>query len=259
MKRLSTVLVLSIIPILGFAGTDYTGKELKQVQQTPCPDWYGDNEFNVTLWGTYAFTGTDYNPNLDVIDLAVSTSEGSTVHGTFDRYIGGDHAWGGGGDVKYFFNRYFGVGIEGFVLNAKKGGFDIDLRPLDEVFLHDRFSHERAIGSVLGTFTLRYPIRCSRFAPYAWAGGGAIFGGGESDQFIATSTGGAAAAAQELPFVNIRTRHFGTETKLTGQFGYGIELRLSRHFGWTNDFSWNVVDGPQNNFGMFRSGLTFAF
>jgi hypothetical protein len=26
-----------------------------------------------------------------------------------------------------------------------------------------------------------------------------------------------------------------------------------------NDFSWNVVDGPKNNFGMVRSGVTFAF
>jgi len=26
-----------------------------------------------------------------------------------------------------------------------------------------------------------------------------------------------------------------------------------------NDFSWNVVDGPDNNFGMVRSGVTFAF
>jgi hypothetical protein len=25
------------------------------------------------------------------------------------------------------------------------------------------------------------------------------------------------------------------------------------------DFSWNVVNGPRNNFGMVRSGLTFAF
>jgi hypothetical protein len=28
---------------------------------------------------------------------------------------------------------------------------------------------------------------------------------------------------------------------------------------WMADFSWNVVDGPGNNFGMVRSGLNFAF
>jgi hypothetical protein len=26
-----------------------------------------------------------------------------------------------------------------------------------------------------------------------------------------------------------------------------------------SDFSWNVVNGPDNNFGMARSGITFAF
>jgi len=26
-----------------------------------------------------------------------------------------------------------------------------------------------------------------------------------------------------------------------------------------SDFSWNVVNGPNNNFGMARSGVTFAF
>ena len=44
--------------------------------------------------------------------------------GTYDHYIGGDHAWGGGGDIKYFFYRYFGIGVEGFALNASKTGFE---------------------------------------------------------------------------------------------------------------------------------------
>ena len=44
-----------------------------------------------------------------------------------------------------------------------------------------------------------------------------------------------------------------------GQFGGGFEVRITRHIGWMNDFSWNVVDGPKNNFGMVRSGLNFAF
>ena len=44
-----------------------------------------------------------------------------------------------------------------------------------------------------------------------------------------------------------------------GEFGAGFEVRITRHVGWMNDFSWNVVDGPKNNFGMARSGLIFAF
>jgi len=54
------------------------------------------------------------------------------------------------------------------------------------------------------------------------------------------------------------TEHPGSETKLMGQFGFGLEVRIMRHVGWTNDISWGVIDGPRNNFGMIRSGLTLA-
>jgi len=44
-----------------------------------------------------------------------------------------------------------------------------------------------------------------------------------------------------------------------GQFGGGVEVRITPHIGWIADFSWNVVDGPHNNFGMARTGINFAF
>ena len=44
-----------------------------------------------------------------------------------------------------------------------------------------------------------------------------------------------------------------------GQVGGGFEVRFTPHIGWINDFSWNVVDGPKNNFGMVRTGVNFAF
>jgi hypothetical protein len=230
-----------------------SGKEMKQVALVPpCPEWYGDREWNVNLWGTYAFTNTEYAPNLWLVDVVQSTSEGNPVLGTYDRYIGGDHAWGGGADIKYFFCRYFGVGIEGFALEASKNGFDIFEDPTIPIFTRERINHDHTIGAVLGTFTLRYPIPCTRLAPYAWAGIGAIFGGGESDVL---HTQGPPDAFQ----VHAQTEHFGSETKLLGQFGAGLEFRIARHFGWTNDLSFGVIDGPQNNFGMFRSGLNFAF
>src|SRR2546423_8781901 len=180
MKRV--IITLSILAAfstrLVFAGE----MEMKQAAvASSCPEWYADNEWNVNLWGTYVFTNTDYNPNLDVPDLIQSTSEGHTVGGSFDRYIGNDHAWGGGGDIKYFFYRYFGLGLEAFVLDAHKRSFFIDLRPVDGVFIGRNVDQERAVGAVLGTLTLRYPIHCSRFSPYGWAGIGAIFCGGESD------------------------------------------------------------------------------
>src|SRR5213079_603927 len=219
---------LSKVPADSYSGKD-SGKEMKQVAPPPCPQWYGDNEWNVNLWGTYAFTNTEYNPNLWLVDVVQSTSEGHPVLGTFDHYIGGDHAWGGGGDIKYFFHRYFGVGIEGFALDASKNGFDIFEDPTIPIFTTEKINHDHTIGAVLGTFTLRYPIPCSRFAPYAWAGVGAIFGGGESDQLITNEIGeaGAGEPAQNLPFVNARTRHFDGETKLIGQFGYGLEVRFT--------------------------------
>ena len=43
---------------------------MKQVAYVPpCPEWYGDNEWNVNLFGTYAFTNTEYNPNLWLVDV----------------------------------------------------------------------------------------------------------------------------------------------------------------------------------------------
>ena len=146
MKRL--ILALTIFSTFcGFVSAgEYAGKEMKQVAPAPCPEWYGDNEWSVNLWGTYAFTNTDYARNLWLVDLVQSTSEGGTVLGTFDKYIGGDHAWGGGGDIKYFFHRYFGVGVEGFVLDANRGGFDIFEDP-GIVFFRERTNDRRAIGS----------------------------------------------------------------------------------------------------------------
>ena len=233
------------------SGKDY-GKEMKQVASPSCPEWYGDREWNVNLWGTYAFTNTEFAPNPSLVDIVQSTSEGNPVLGTYDRYIGGDHAWGGGGDIKYFFCRYAGIGVEGFALDAHKPGFDIFEDPTIPIFTRERINHDHTVGAVLGTFTLRYPIPCTRFAPYAWAGVGAIFGGGERDVL---HTQGPPDAFQ----VHAQTDHFGSETKVLGQFGAGLEFRIARHVGLTNDLSFGVINGPQNNFGMFRSGVNFAF
>src|SRR6266513_6084154 len=167
-RTILTAAVCSAVIAGAYAG-DYTGKEMKQAAPPPCPEWFADNEWNVSLWGTYAFTNTDYARNLDLIDVIQSTTEGGAVLGEYDRYIGDDHAWGGGADLKYFFHRYFGVGVEGFVVDANKGGFEIFENP-GVTFIRDRTNHDRAVSSVLGTFTLRYPVQCTRFAPYAWAG-----------------------------------------------------------------------------------------
>lgn len=157
---------------------------------------------------------------------------------------------GGGIDAKYFFCRYFGVGIEGYALNVRQSYpnvfipfFGIGSGGIVET-AHDR----RAVGSVLATFTLRYPIGCSRFAPYLIAGGGGVFDGGQITTISTTA----------LPDGVITFRSDGA-TKAVGQFGGGFEVRLTPHIGLINDFIWNVVDGKNNDFGMARTGVNFAF
>jgi hypothetical protein len=145
MKRLLLCLVgLNLVASAAFAGVGYSGKEIKQVAPPPCPEWYADREFNVSLWGTYVFTGTNW------ID---------------DRYIESDHAWGGGIDLKYFFMRYIGVGIEGWVVDARQARQDVFIDFSDGIFASSIHRENNAIGAVLGTLTLRYPISCTRFAP----------------------------------------------------------------------------------------------
>jgi len=180
-KILTSFIGVATIASAAFAGTEYTGKEMRQTAVAPEECWYADNEWNVSLWGTYAFTGTE-SRGIGAPDFFAGGADG-------DRYLETDHAWGGGGDVKYFWHRYFGFGVEGFGLDAKRTRFDFTGVPTAGGFVFTKDEDRRAIGAVLGTFTIRYPIGCSRFAPYAWAGGGSIFGGGDRDRVVATGNG----------------------------------------------------------------------
>lgn len=223
MKKL--IFCLCALVALGsaaFAGTAETySKESKNVVP-PCPEWYGDSEWNLNLWETYVFADDN------------------------DLYLGDNHAFGGGADLKYFFHRYFGIGIQGWVVNAERQTFDLNLNPPPVVVTGE---DSRAIGAFLGTFTLRFPGRCSRFAPYIWGGGGVIFGGGDRDEVILGAVG-----AQPTQIV----RH-DSSTEGIGQIGAGFEIRFTRHIGWTNDFSWNFITRDNSDFGMARSGINFAF
>lgn len=228
----------------------------KEIAPPPCPSWYADNEWNVSIWGTYAFTANDYPNAANTVFLGgrpVVSGGGSGAE--YDRYIDADHAWGGGIDLKYFFKRYFGIGIEGWAANAQRSVGTVTILPPPPGFIGSRViidnEHEdRTVGSLLGTFTLRYPIGCSRFAPYVWVGGGAIFGGGEVDEIVVNDIPSGAF---------LTTFHKGSETKIIGQVGGGFEIRLTKCIGLTNDFSWNVIEGQRNNFGMARTGINFAF
>ncbi|MEP6955565.1 MAG: hypothetical protein ABI883_01975 [Chthoniobacterales bacterium] len=222
MKKLTlTLCAVSVLASAAFAGTStYSGKEMKQVEQAPCPTWYADNEFNVTISGVYAATVNKHDD---------------------DTYLGDDHSWGGAIDAKYFFRRYFGLGIQGF-------GVDTDNTHRDpQGFRRDSSGF---VGGVLGTFTFRYPIPCTRFAPYAWIGGGVIFDGGSngrSRDFDVDNTD------------DLFNNGNSGDARLMAQYGAGFEVRFTPHVGLMNDVSYNHLEGGENDFIQFRSGLNFAF
>lgn len=243
--------ILTYLFVLGLSlSTLKAGQETYSSKETAaapvCPVWYGDREWNVSLWGTYAFTANDY-PTLENADQGgLTLINGSAGH--HDRYLNADHAWGGGLDGKFFFARYFGIGVQGYALDVRQSFPDVNF-----VFINipgrnfARTDHDqRAIGAVLGTLTFRYPIGCSRFAPYVFAGGGEIFGGGQQSTILHGVD-------------TVTTVRSGSRSEAVGQFGGGLEVRLTPHIGVISDFSWNVVDGRDNNFGMARAGVNFAF
>jgi hypothetical protein len=227
MKKLTLSLCAAIaMASAAYAGETYT-KESKSVAPPPCPQWYADNEFNLTLSGVYMWTGNNWED---------------------DQYFAVDHAWGGAIDAKYFVHRYFGFGVQGWVARATTHDIFEDTVTGARVW-GDEDDH--AIGGILGTFTLRFPINCSRFAPYFWVGGGGVFGGGRDHDFFLTPVAGHLRP--------IRREFDDHEAKAVGQVGGGFEVRLTPHIGWTNDVSWNIVSGSDNNFGVARTGINFAF
>lgn len=223
MKKLTlTVCALTALVSAVSAGTEtYSGKDSKQVMPAPCPPWFADTEWNVTISGVYAPTTNDWRE---------------------DRYLGVDHGWGAAIDAKYFFHRYFGVGVQGF-------GFGLDRHARFARF--ERFEDDDDsdfAGGILGTFTFRYPIPCSRFAPYAWAGVGGIWGGGRTRRLAFDDDDNAFVIEDN-----------NSDGRIMGQYGVGFEVRFTRHIGWTNDVSYNHVEGGRNDFLQVRTGLNFAF
>jgi hypothetical protein len=226
MKKLALSLCAAVaLSSAAFAGSETYSKESKSVAPPPCPEWYADREFNLSLSGVYAFTGSDWRD---------------------DTYFAADHAWGGALDAKLFVHRYFGFGVQGFVTRT-------DTREIgDNGFVRFPLTTDdtHAVGGVLGTFTLRLPISCSRFAPYVWLGGGGIFGGGRDHDFFLDPN---------QPLGIVRREFDRSDSRALGQVGGGFEVRFTPHIGLLNDFSWNVVSGANNNFGMARTGINFAF
>lgn len=225
MKKLTlTVCALTALVSAAFAGTSsYSGKEMKQAVEQPCPEWYADNEWNVGISGVYAPTANEWEE---------------------DTFLGVDHAWGGAIDAKYFFRRYFGLGIQGFGLSVN-GDNNNDFAGFDDDDDGD------FAGGVLGTFTFRYPIPCSRFAPFAWVGAGGIWGGNgdgfDFDDF------------DDDDDIDDFLDGDDNDGRFMAQYGVGFEVRFTQRIGLTNDVSYNHLEGGHNDFFQFRTGLNFAF
>jgi hypothetical protein len=236
MKKLTCLFNALVLVNIAYAGPEtFSAKELSSAPPTP-PTWYRDDEWNISAWFAYAFPATEDNRN----SLA-DTFSANPGPGTYDHFLADDHAFGGGAEAKYFFRRYFGIGIEGFALAADGASYTVE--NFGTTAFQERREH--VVGGALATFTLRYPIGQTRFAPYIWAGGGGAFGGHNE---TAVYAGG-----------NLERISHEVESRPMGQFGGGFEVRITPHIGLINDFSWNVVDGSQNNFGMVRTGINFSF
>jgi hypothetical protein len=235
-KLICFFLALAIIKAADAGPETLSAKEGLSAPTNPTT-WYRDNEWNLSASFAHAFSGTEDDRN----SLA-DTFSANPGPGTYDRFLADEHASGGGAAAKYFFHRYFGIGIEGFALAADGRSYTVENFGATAAF---SARDEHVVGGALGTLTLRYPIGQTRFAPYVWAGGGGAFGGHNE-------------AAVYIGGLLERVRH-DVETRPLGQFGGGLEVRMTPHIGLLTDFSWNVVDGTHNNFGLIRTGINFAF
>src|SRR5438876_1236397 len=234
----------------------YSGKEKEVMQPAPpvC-DFYRAHEWDLDIWGAYAFaadTGrfhqpTDANlsiargggdpffPDHDpfVVDYATGFYGEPAIFNPNERVNIGqvsknqlfarDDTFGGGVDVKYFWSRYFGVGIEAIGLAAKTN----------------------FAGGGLVTLTGRFPF--GRFAPYVTGGIGFIDGGATLYEFFNekhTYAGGFVVNEREFLTTD---PVYNNHLRALGQIGAGLEFRVTCHIGLMADFTWNFVFGQEDH------------
>ncbi len=254
MKRLTlTFCALVALASFCYAGPEPMSGKDKEIQLAPPPcDWYHAHEWNLTLWAGWAFSGQDGKRDIDFDYEEVDEQFDEHLNPVFlgephdDEFLNKDNSWGGGMDLKYFWSKYMGAGLEGFVVDVNDG----------------------VGGAGLATFTFRYPIGCSRFAPYAWGGFGVVGGGVRTERFFLEHHEGPVEEENEREFVE-DTSFENKHARVIGQLGAGLEARLLRpssesklSIGVKGDFCWNFIGGDHSNdqdFGMVRFGLNFGY
>ena len=258
------VLVASLVaPALYADGPEkYSGKEKEVMQPAPpvC-DFYRAHEWDLSIWGAYAFAADTgqldvanqdpfFNPSLNSFDEDPFLSDAGTgFYGerqldnpnervnigkvSKNELFARDDTFGGGVDVKYFWNRYFGVGLEGVGLAAKTN----------------------FAGGGLVTLTGRFPF--GRFAPYVTGGIGFIDGGATLYKFFNEKH--TYGTPPGTPLVDagsyvLNEREFWTvdpvsnnHVRALGQIGAGLEFRMTCHIGLMADFTWNFVFGQEDH------------
>jgi hypothetical protein len=245
-------------PALYADGPEPSSKEKEVMQPAPpvC-DFYRAHEWDLSIWGAYAFaadTGQFHVPNDDpffnpnntgfqetdvtnttsIFGIVISSTEPQNFNPNERVNIGQvsknqlfarDDVFGGGADVKYFWSRYFGVGIEGVGLAAKTN----------------------FAGGGLLTLTGRYPF--GRFAPYVTGGIGFIDGGATLYKFFNEKhdfLNGAVKPNSEQEFWTVDAVA-NNHLRALGQIGAGLEFRVTCHIGLMADFTWNFVFGQENH------------
>src|SRR5437016_1390218 len=241
--------LLVVAPALYADGPEkYSGKEKEVMQPAPpvC-DFYRAHEWDLSIWAAWAFASDTgrfdvdnvdpFSPDEDpfVIDYGTGFYGEPQVWNPNERVNIGqvsknqlfarDDTWGGGADIKYFWNKYFGVGIEGVGLAAKTN----------------------FAGGGLLTLTGRYPF--GRFAPYVTGGIGFIGGGATLYKFFNEKHHFVNGVVTGPP-PNFGEREFWTvdpvannHVRALGQIGAGLEFRVTCHIGLMADFTWNFVFG----------------
>jgi hypothetical protein len=242
-----------VAPALYADGPEPSSKEKEVMQPAPpvC-DFYRAHEWDFSIWGAYAFAADTgqfnvpnddpFSPDEDVTDSTLTTLLGTFISFTSsepqnfnpnervnigrvsqNQLFARDDVWGGGADVKYFWSRYFGVGIEGVGLAAKTN----------------------FAGGGLLTLTGRYPF--GRFAPYVTGGIGFIDGGATLYKFFNekhTFLNGVVTNEREFWTVDpVANNH----VRALGQIGAGLEFRVTCHIGLMADFTWNFVFGQEDH------------
>jgi hypothetical protein len=247
--------LLVVAPAIYADGPEkYSGKEKEVMQPAPpvC-DFYRAHEWDLSIWAAYAFAsdtgrfGVDdedpFFPDNDPFTFDIGSGflgEPQTWNPNERVNIGQvsknqlfarDDTFGGGADIKYFWSKYFGVGVEGLGLAAKTN----------------------FAGGSLVTLTGRFPF--GRFAPYVTGGIGFIDGGATLYRFYNEKHVYAPAGApfDAGSYVLHEREYFTTDPvynhhlRALGQIGAGLEFRITCHIGLMADFTWNFVFGQEDH------------